>query len=26
VHRLSPPFARRMFTVHYACLCVPPDA
>jgi SAM-dependent methyltransferase len=23
VHRLSPPLARRLFTVHYACLCVP---
>ncbi len=22
-HRLAPPLARRMFTVHYACLCVP---
>lgn len=24
LHRLAPPLARRMFTVHYACLCVPP--
>jgi SAM-dependent methyltransferase len=23
VHGLCPPLARRMFTVHYACLCVP---
>jgi SAM-dependent methyltransferase len=23
VHRLSPALARRAFTVHYACLCVP---
>jgi SAM-dependent methyltransferase len=23
LHRLAPPLARRMFTVHYACLCVP---
>jgi len=23
VHRLSPALARRLFTVHYACLCVP---
>jgi len=23
VHRLAPPLARRTFTVHYACLCVP---
>jgi SAM-dependent methyltransferase len=22
-HRLSPPLARRAFTVHYACLCLP---
>jgi SAM-dependent methyltransferase len=26
VHRLCPPLARRSFTVHYACLCVPPGA
>jgi len=24
-HRLAPPFARRLFTVHYACLCLPRD-
>jgi SAM-dependent methyltransferase len=24
VHRLCPPLARRLFTVHYACLCVAP--
>jgi SAM-dependent methyltransferase len=24
VHRLCPPLARRLFTLHYACLCVPP--
>jgi SAM-dependent methyltransferase len=23
-HRACPPLARRLFTVHYACLCVPP--
>lgn len=23
VHRLSPALARRLFTVHYACLCMP---
>jgi SAM-dependent methyltransferase len=23
LHRLLPPLARRVFTVHYACLCVP---
>jgi SAM-dependent methyltransferase len=23
VHRLAPPLARRLFTVHYACLCLP---
>jgi SAM-dependent methyltransferase len=23
LHRLSPPLARRAFTLHYACLCVP---
>jgi SAM-dependent methyltransferase len=26
VHRASPPLARRLFTVHYACLCLPPGA
>jgi SAM-dependent methyltransferase len=26
LHRLSPPLARRAFTVHYACLCARPDA
>jgi SAM-dependent methyltransferase len=25
LHRLVPPLARRLFTVHYACLCVPAD-
>ncbi len=25
LHRLAPPLARRVFTVHYACLCVAPD-
>jgi SAM-dependent methyltransferase len=25
LHRLSPPLARRLFTVHYACLCLPAD-
>jgi SAM-dependent methyltransferase len=25
-HRLAPSLARRAFTVHYACLCVPPGA
>ncbi|MCW3017886.1 MAG: SAM-dependent methyltransferase [Solirubrobacterales bacterium] len=25
LHRLCPPLARRLFTVHYACLCVQPD-
>jgi SAM-dependent methyltransferase len=25
-HRVCPPLARRLFTVHYACLCVAPDA
>jgi SAM-dependent methyltransferase len=25
-HRVCPPLARRLFTVHYACLCVPPGA
>lgn len=24
VHRLAPPLARRAFTLHYACLCLPP--
>jgi SAM-dependent methyltransferase len=24
IHRLAPPLARRLFTVHYACLCLPP--
>ena len=23
LHRLSPPLARRLFTVHYTCLCLP---
>ena len=23
LHLLAPPFARRLFTVHYACLCLP---
>jgi SAM-dependent methyltransferase len=23
LHRLSPPLARRLFTVHYACVCLP---
>jgi SAM-dependent methyltransferase len=23
LHRLAPSFARRLFTVHYACLCLP---
>lgn len=26
LHRLAPPVARRLFTVHYACLCLPPVA
>jgi SAM-dependent methyltransferase len=26
VHRLVPALARRAFTLHYACLCLPPDA
>lgn len=26
LHRLAPPLARRLFTVHYACLCVAPAA
>jgi SAM-dependent methyltransferase len=25
-HRLAPALARRAFTLHYACLCLPPDA
>jgi SAM-dependent methyltransferase len=25
LHRASPPLARRLFTVHYACLCVPEE-
>jgi SAM-dependent methyltransferase len=24
LHSLAPPLARRLFTVHYACLCLPP--
>lgn len=24
LHRLAPSLARRLFTVHYACLCLPP--
>jgi SAM-dependent methyltransferase len=24
LHRLAPSLARRLFTVHYACVCVPP--
>ncbi len=24
LHRLAPALARRLFTVHYACLCLPP--
>jgi SAM-dependent methyltransferase len=24
LHRLAPPLARRLFTVHYACLCLAP--
>jgi SAM-dependent methyltransferase len=24
LHLLAPPLARRLFTVHYACLCLPP--
>jgi hypothetical protein len=23
LHRLAPGLARRLFTVHYACLCLP---
>ena len=23
LHRLAPPLARRLFTVHYAALCLP---
>jgi SAM-dependent methyltransferase len=26
LHSLAPPLARRLFTVHYACLCVPAGA
>ncbi|HSZ14930.1 MAG TPA: class I SAM-dependent methyltransferase [Solirubrobacteraceae bacterium] len=26
LHRAAPPLARRLFTVHYACLCLPRDA
>jgi SAM-dependent methyltransferase len=26
LHRLAPALARRVFTVHYACLCLPPGA
>jgi len=26
LHRLAPALARRAFTVHYACLCLVPDA
>lgn len=26
LHTLAPPLARRLFTVHYACLCLPPSA
>ncbi len=26
LHRLAAPLARRLFTVHYACLCSSPDA
>jgi SAM-dependent methyltransferase len=26
LQRAAPPLARRMFTLHYACLCLPPDA
>jgi SAM-dependent methyltransferase len=25
LHRLAPPLARRLFTVHYACLCLPAE-
>ena len=25
LHRLAPPAARRLFTLHYACLCVPDE-
>lgn len=25
LHGLAPALARRLFTVHYACLCLPPD-
>jgi hypothetical protein len=24
IHELAPSLARRLFTVHYACLCAPP--
>jgi SAM-dependent methyltransferase len=26
LHSAAPPLARRLFTVHYACLCLPSDA
>jgi SAM-dependent methyltransferase len=26
IHGAAPPLARRLFTVHYACLCLPPGA
>jgi SAM-dependent methyltransferase len=26
LHRAAPPLARHLFTLHYACLCLPPDA
>jgi SAM-dependent methyltransferase len=26
LHQLAPPLARRLFTVHYACLCLAPGA
>jgi hypothetical protein len=26
LHRVAPPLARRLFTLHYACLCLRPDA
>jgi hypothetical protein len=26
LHGVAPPLARRLFTVHYACLCLPPVA
>jgi hypothetical protein len=25
-NRIAPALARRAFTLHYACLCLPPDA